>query len=102
MTSFAFNTMIGQVTSVAIPSIGGRFYILFIVCNFANAVFFWALLPETKKIPLEEMHDLFRDAPIFVPGKDMSAYRPRDLEHRLGNAKVDAIAEHIEDYEHKH
>lgn len=40
MVSFAFNTMIGQVTPIAIERIGYRFYILFIVCNFTNAIFF--------------------------------------------------------------
>lgn len=40
MVSFAFNTMIGQVTPIAIPKIGYRFYILFVVCNFTNALFF--------------------------------------------------------------
>ena len=101
MTSFAFNTMIGQVSNVAIEAVGGKFYILFIVCNFTNALFFWALLPETKKVPLEEMQSLFQNAPIFVAGKDMSQYRTRDLEERYGDAKVEAIAEHVEDYEHK-
>lgn len=40
MTSFAFNTMIGQVTPIAIEKIGYKFYIVFVVCNFINALFF--------------------------------------------------------------
>jgi Na+/melibiose symporter-like transporter len=35
MLSFAFNTMIGQVTGIAMESIGWRFYILFIVSSCA-------------------------------------------------------------------
>lgn len=31
MTSFAFNTMIGQVTPLALKAIGWKYYILFIV-----------------------------------------------------------------------
>jgi hypothetical protein len=31
MTSFAFNTMIGQVTDVAMKNVGYRYYYLFIV-----------------------------------------------------------------------
>lgn len=31
-TSFAFNTMIGQVTPIAIKGVGYRYYFLFIVC----------------------------------------------------------------------
>ena len=48
MTSFAFNTMIGQVTPIAVSSIGWRFYVIFIVFNLSSAAFFWAFLPETK------------------------------------------------------
>ncbi|KAJ5951168.1 Major facilitator superfamily domain general substrate transporter [Penicillium vulpinum] len=68
MTSFAFNTMIGQVTPIAMTNIGYRFYILFVVCNFTNAIFFWLLLPETKRVPLEEMNQMFTNAPWIVPG----------------------------------
>jgi hypothetical protein len=70
MVSFAFNTMIGQVTPIAMERIGWRFYILFVVCNFTNAVYFWATQPETKKRPLEEMNYLFTNAPYvfgYVP-----------------------------------
>jgi hypothetical protein len=63
MVSFAFNTMIGQVTPIAMESIGWRFYLLFVVCNFTNALYFWAFQPETKRRPLEEMNYLFTNAP---------------------------------------
>ncbi|KAB8338936.1 hypothetical protein FH972_021876 [Carpinus fangiana] len=68
MMSFAFNTLIGQVTPLALEAIGWRYYILFAVCNATNALFFWAILPETKQVPLEEMDALFAEAPLFVPG----------------------------------
>jgi MFS family permease len=86
MTSFAFNTMIGQTTSVALDDengIGWRWYILFIVCNFTNALFFWAVLPETARRPLEEMRYLFTEAPLFVPGMDESKFAGRDIERRV-------------------
>jgi hypothetical protein len=82
MVSFAFNTMIGQVTPIAMQKIGWRFYILFVVCNFTNAVWFWATQPETKKRPLEEMNYLFTNAPWFVPTMDMRDFATHDLEHR--------------------
>jgi len=85
MMSFAFNTMIGQVTPIAMAAVGWRYYILFVVCNFTNALFFWAILPETKKIPLEEMNYLFTHAPMWVPGTDEKQYRAdynADLERR--------------------
>jgi MFS family permease len=101
MVSFAFNTMIGQVTPIAMEKIGWRFYILFVVCNFTNALYFWATQPETKKRPLEEMNYLFTNAPYvsicasivlgmnadfptrwFVPTMDMKDFTTNDLQHR--------------------
>ncbi|KAJ6447024.1 MFS sugar transporter [Purpureocillium lavendulum] len=87
MVSFAFNTMIGQTTSVALDDksgIGWRWYIVFIVCNFTNAIFFWAFLPETAKRPLEEMRHLFTEAPLFVPTMDAARFAAgEDLERRV-------------------
>ena len=71
MVSFAFNTMIGQVTPIAMEKIGWRFYILFVVCNFTNAVYFWATQPETKKRPLEEKNYLFTNAPYVFESVSM-------------------------------
>lgn len=44
-----------------------RYYIVFIVCNFTNAIFFWCFQPETKGLNLEDMDELFRDSPTFIP-----------------------------------
>lgn len=85
MTSFAFNTMIGQVTEIAITSIRWRYYLVFVVCNFTNALFFYLVLPETKKLPLEEMNYLFTNAPWIIPGADRAKYSAglaEDLERR--------------------
>ncbi|RDL39088.1 MFS general substrate transporter [Venustampulla echinocandica] len=85
MVSFAFNTLIGQVTDIAMTNIGYKYYFLFIICNFTNALFFWAFLPETKGLPLEEMNYLFTNAPYVVPFHDKEAYRANyaeDLESR--------------------
>ena len=73
MVSFAFNTMIGQVTPVALKAVGWKFYILFIVCDVTNALFFYLFLPETKGLTLETMDDLFSNSPWIVPG---SHWRP--------------------------
>ncbi|CAI6331022.1 unnamed protein product [Periconia digitata] len=83
MLSFAFNTMIGQLTPIAMEAVGYKFYILFVVCNLTNAIFFWAVLPETAKRPLEEMKYLFTNAPFFVPGMKGQDYSPHDLERRV-------------------
>lgn len=96
MTSFAFNTMIGQVTPIAMNNVGYNFYILFVVCNFTNAVFFWALLPETARRPLEEMNYLFSNAPWIVPGSDESTYISHDLEAKFEAIETKGLPEHQE------
>ncbi|KAF2404857.1 sugar transporter STL1 [Trichodelitschia bisporula] len=97
MTSFAFNTMIGQTTSVAMETIKWRWYILFVVCNFTNAVFFWAFMPETKNRPLEEMDYLFTNAPLFVPFMDVKEYESHDLERRVEEQQRKGSVEHVTD-----
>ncbi|KAF2672126.1 general substrate transporter [Microthyrium microscopicum] len=87
MVSFAFNTMIGQTTSTAMKTIGFKWYYLFCVCNFTNALFFWAFLPETAKRPLEEMNYLFTNAPLFVPGSNTAEYESQDLQRRIEQAE---------------
>ncbi|EMD93762.1 hypothetical protein COCC4DRAFT_151949 [Bipolaris maydis ATCC 48331] len=82
MTSFAFNTMIGQTTGVGMADVGWRFYLLFVVCNLTNAIFFYCFLPETAKRPLEEMKYLFTNAPLFVPGMNKRDFVP-DIDRRV-------------------
>lgn len=103
MTSFAFNTMIGQVTGIAMEAVGWRYYLTFVICNFTNALFFWAFLPETKQLPLEEMNYLFTHAPWFVPGTDKKAYTADyqgDLERRAEKLEHTGASEAGED-QHK-
>ncbi|KAH6877121.1 general substrate transporter [Thelonectria olida] len=98
MISFAFNTMIGQTTSVALDDetgIGWRWYILFIVCNFTNAIWFWMVLPETARRPLEEMRYLFTEAPLFVPGMDMEKFKGGDLERRVEEVEQKHDMDHV-------
>jgi MFS family permease len=88
MVSFAFNTMIGQVTSVALAQVGWRFYLLFVVCNFTNAVFFYLFLPETKGVTLEQMNDLFENSPLLVPGSKWSPRAEVDVELIAGKKEA--------------
>lgn len=102
MVSFAFNTMVGQVTGPAIASIGWRYYMIFVIFNFTNAVYFWLTLPETKLLPLEEMNYLFKTAPWIIPGTDRSEYTADlagDLERRAEEIRVKG-AVHEGDGEH--
>jgi len=79
--------------------ISQKWYILFCVCNFGNAVLFWAILPETAKRPLEEMNYLFTNAPMFVPSMKKSDFETHDLEHRVQavERKGSAIS-HVEEH----
>lgn len=79
-------------------NIGWRFYILFIVCNFTNAIFFWVFLPETARRPLEEMNYLFSHAPWVVIGKSKESYQRHDLENIESEiaAKRDSVVSHDE------
>jgi len=97
MTSFAFNTMIGQTTSTAMKTIRYRWYFLFCICNFTNALFFWAFMPETAKRPLEEMNYLFTNAPLFVPTMDMKQYETHDLERRVEEVERKGSVDHVEE-----
>ena len=75
---------------------------MFIVCNLANAIFFWCFQPETKGLNLEDMDELFRESPTFVPG---SKWVPsshvddtaEDIARReqYGYGK-DSVADHLE------
>lgn len=82
------NFMIAQLTPIAFDHVGWRFYLVFAVCGFSNALFFWAFLPETKGIPLEELDSYFASVPIFVPGSKV--YVPDGLtrEEELRQGKV--------------
>jgi MFS family permease len=100
MTSFAFNTMFGQITSPAVNNIGWRYFLVFVVCNFTNAVFFWAFMPETAKRPLEEMNYLWTNTSWFVPKMNNQAL-PHDLEHRVEEQKekMEAVEEEVVRFE---
>jgi hypothetical protein len=70
-------------------STGWRFYIVFAICGFSNALFFWAFLPETRGIPLEELDTYFESVPIFVPGsKAATGYSQSQREEELKSGKV--------------
>ncbi|CAN6644941.1 galactose transporter [Trichomonascus vanleenenianus] len=100
MISFAFNTMIGQVTDKAMANVGYRYFYLFIVCNFTNALFFWAFLPETGKTPLELMDALWRDTPWFVPTAKMQKDYLGELNTQTHQLELKTERSHVEDEQH--
>ncbi|KAI0631163.1 general substrate transporter [Trametes polyzona] len=82
------NFMIAQVTPIAFDHIGWKFYLVFAVCGFSNALFFWAFLPETKGIPLEELDSYFATVPLFVPGSKVYVPDGETREEELRQGKV--------------
>ena len=55
-------------------------------------------MPETAKRPLEEMRDLFTNAPWFVPGTRSEKYRSSELERRVQQVEQKTIdADHHEE-----
>ncbi|KAI1794399.1 general substrate transporter [Ganoderma leucocontextum] len=97
------NFMIAQITPIAFDKVGWKYYLVFAICGFSNALFFWAFLPETKGIPLEELDAYFESVPIFVPGS--SVYVPdamaREEELRQGKVTVPEGDESVEDEKYK-
>jgi hypothetical protein len=70
---------------IAMTNIGFKYYYLFIICNLTNAITFYLFLPETARLPLEEMNYLFTNAPFLVAGHDKKLYQANyaaDLERR--------------------
>ncbi|KAH9836374.1 general substrate transporter [Rhodofomes roseus] len=82
------NFMIAQVSPPAFTSVGWKYYLVFAICGFTNAAFFWAFLPETKGIPLEEIDSYFETVPVFVPGSRVALKDASEREAELREGKV--------------
>ena len=84
-------------------SVGWKFYILFALCGFTNALTIWLILPETKGRTLEEMDALFANSCCKavwagIRGKPIPGLRdPAEtfsIEDEKG--KMDVSVEHVE------
>lgn len=89
-------------------SSGWKYYLVFAICGFSNALFFWvcyklclyasyvadlyphaqAFLPETKGVPLEELDAYFESVPIFVPSSAVHVPDAETREEELHHGKV--------------
>ncbi|KAI3605907.1 mfs sugar [Moniliophthora roreri] len=61
-SNWAFNTLLSQVSPLAIDNIGYKFYLVFVCLNFADLIVITLFFPETKGKTLEEMNQVFGDA----------------------------------------
>ncbi|KAI0325330.1 general substrate transporter [Cubamyces sp. BRFM 1775] len=82
------NFMIAQVSPIAFDHVGWKYYLVFAVCGFTNALFFWAFLPETKGIPLEELDAYFESMPLFVPASKVYVPDGQTREEELRQGKI--------------
>ena len=78
--------MFGEMAPAVFNQIGWRFYIVFAVCSFTNAISIWLFFPETKGRTLEEMDRYFREVPIVVAFAKVEAVdrNRREREFREG------------------
>ena len=67
MVSFGLNTMIGQVTGIAMKSIGWKFYLLFVVSNGCSGLVISALTKHAG-LQLYQRHLL-----LLLPARDRQA-----------------------------
>lgn len=64
-----------QTAPTAFAAVGWKFYIVFIACSSVICVFIWAVCPETRQRPLEEIAELFGETVETV-----DSTRPEKLE----------------------
>jgi hypothetical protein len=110
MSAWIANFMIAQVTPIAFNRIHWKYYLVFAIGGYTNALTVWALFPETKVgdscsihaytlthssnvtqgRKLEEMDDLFKHAGWFVPTQDYATISAtqRENELRAGESKA--------------
>ncbi|WVF70918.1 hypothetical protein IAT40_005713 [Kwoniella sp. CBS 6097] len=91
MAAWIANFMIGQVSPKAFDDIHWKYYLVFTICGFTNALTFWALFPETKGRTLEEMDSYFRETHWFVPASKQKGISAREREIQLANGQTNVI-----------
>ncbi|WVR04202.1 hypothetical protein IAU60_001202 [Kwoniella sp. DSM 27419] len=94
MAAWIANFMIGQVSPKAFDSIHWRYYLVFTVCGFTNALTFYLLFPETRGRTLEEMDDYFDKTGWIVPLNKQETVGLRDREQQFaqgGRGRVEAF-----------
>ncbi|CDZ98511.1 general substrate transporter [Phaffia rhodozyma] len=73
MGAWIANFAIAQATPYAFSAIGWKYYLVFGICGFTNALFVWLFVPETKGRKLEEMDHYFESTHWIVP---LAKYEP--------------------------
>ncbi|KAG6917522.1 hypothetical protein DXG01_002269 [Tephrocybe rancida] len=71
--NWAFNTMIGQVSPLAMKKIGWKFYMVFVCLNLVDLILIALFFPETKGKTLEQMNEVFGDQVVFEGSPEKSS-----------------------------
>ncbi|KAB8217943.1 general substrate transporter [Aspergillus novoparasiticus] len=75
------NTIFQQFFPIFYEKEGLKSFFFFMACNALLAVFVWFLIPETKKVPLEEIDTLFGGTSHVQRGAAMLHEQKLELEH---------------------
>lgn len=88
--NWLFNTWISQASSIALanPSVGPRYFFVFMSTNYAMAAIVFFLYPETKGRTLEELGGALDDVPIDLERPKSEKAIADDLVPRAENAKT--------------
>ncbi|ODN86318.1 glucose transporter [Cryptococcus wingfieldii CBS 7118] len=90
MAAWISNFMIGQVSPKAFADIGWKYYLVFCVCSFTNAITFYLFFPETRGRTLEEMDMYFREMNLIVPlTKGVGRIDVKERERELADRGID-------------
>lgn len=75
-------------TPKAFDQIGWRYYLVFVICTFTNALTIWAFFPETKGRRLEEIGVMFKESSWFVPSHPPRSLNAQEVEREMREGKL--------------
>ncbi|KAL7419267.1 hypothetical protein Q5752_006104 [Cryptotrichosporon argae] len=88
MACWISNFMIGQVSPIAFSSVGWRYFLVFVICCFSNALVIYLLFPETKGRTLEEMDEYFANTHWIVPLSHYKGVAAGERERELARGEL--------------
>ncbi|KAG8878213.1 hypothetical protein FRB98_006314 [Tulasnella sp. 332] len=95
MGAWLFNFFIGQISPIALQNIQWKYYIVFAVGGFTNALTIYLFFPETKGRTLEEMDAYFARTYWIVPLAEVETIDHRAREQDFAQGIVPLTKEKI-------
>ncbi|KAF9069988.1 general substrate transporter [Rhodocollybia butyracea] len=96
-SNWAFNFALGWATPPGFANIAWKTYFVFGTFNFAAAIHFFFMFPETVGRSLEEVEDIFNEGHTFAPwkiGKDVGKKTLAEISQDKKNGSIDE-KEHV-------